>query len=573
MVNHLQAMKNKKFYIKDISTTLIVLCIILLLNILGSKLHFRFDLTKEKRYTLSEESRNLLSNLDDDIFIRIYLDGELNIQLTNFQKNITETLEELRIYSDNKLHYELSDPFKDIDLKTKSKVMEELYNKGLRPINIHHRKKDGSVTEKIIIPGAIISYNGLEIPLNLLLNDPSKSSDENLNNSIESLEYSFISSIKNVTSSEVEKIAFIEGHGEWPEVFVSDIMQELSKSFQVDRGIISGNTGILDPYSCIIIAGPVSKFSEPDKYVIDQYIMNGGKVLWLIDGVNVDFDSLAGGFTAALPNDLNLNDMLFRYGARINPELVRDVQCGALKVNVALAGNEPNFQLAPWLYYPLLTPNKQHVVASNLNMVISRFASSIDTIEGRNSITKTPLLQTSKNTNTLLTPALITLEEINQTPAEADFNQQNLTVGLLLEGEFESVFKNRLLNSYFETPPTNSITRSKHTKMVIIADADLVKNDLIETPQGPSILPLGFDRATNQTYGNKDFLINLISYLTDDSNLLSLRGREFNIRLLDKTKVADERLKWQLINTLLPVILVIGLGLFYNAYRRKIYTK
>lgn len=566
-------MTKNKNYIKDLGGFIAVIAILILINIIGKSLHVRLDLTKEKRYTLADDSKTILSNLSDDVFIRVYLDGELNIQLTNFQQSVTETLEELRIASNNKVHFELSDPFADADLQTKSKIMEELYTKGLRPINIHHRKKDGSVTEKIIIPGAIVSYNGVEIPLNLLLNDPSKSSEDNLNNSIEALEYSFVSSIKNITTSEVNKIAFLEGHGEWPEIFVSDISQELSKSFQVDRGIISGTPGILDPYECIIIAGPVSTFSEADKYVIDQYIMNGGKVLWLIDGVNVDFDSLASGFTAALPNSLNLEDMLFRYGARINAELARDVQCGALKVNVALAGNEPNFQLAPWLYYPMLSPNKEHLISNNLNMVLARFTSHIDTIEGRHSIVKTPLLQTSAHSNVVKTPSLIMLEEINDQPNEADFNRSDLIVGLLLEGEFESVFKNRLLTSYFETPPTNSLTKSKATKMVIIADADIIKNDVLETPQGPSILPLGYDRSTNQTYGNKDFIINIVNYLTDDANLLSLRGREFKLRLLDKKKVSEQRLKWQLINILLPIILVIVSGIAYNMYRKHIYTR
>jgi ABC-2 type transport system permease protein len=566
-------MQKNKLRFNTLSNTLFILTILVLLNIVSKGLHFRIDLTKEKRYTLSEETSTILENLNDIVFIRVYLSGDLNIQLLNFQKSVLEMLDEFRVYAGKNIQYELSDPFEGADNKARVKILEELYNKGLRPVNIHNRKKDGSVTEKIIIPGVTISYNGIEVPLNLLLNDPSKTSEENLNNSVESLEYTLISTIKNITSNNVEKVAFIDGHGEWPDPFVSDMMHELSNTFQVDRGTISGMPGILDPYACIIIAGPVSKFNEADKYVIDQYIMQGGKVLWLIDAVNVDFDSLANGMTVALPNELNLDDMLFRYGARINPDLIRDAQCGALKVNVALAGNEPNFQLAPWLYYPVITPNKDHIITNNLNMVLARFASTIDTLEGRKGIKKTALLQTSDASDRLETPAIIQLEEINKKPTAEELNQKNLITGILLEGEFESVFKNRMIDNYFEKIPTNTLQKSKPTKMAIIADADIIRNDIIKTDKGPSILPLGFDRSTNQTYGNKDFLLNVISYLTDDSNLLQLRGREFKLRLLNQLKLNRERLKWQIINLLLPVLLVIIIGLFYTMYRKHIYTR
>jgi gliding-associated putative ABC transporter substrate-binding component GldG len=545
----------------------------LLLNIIGSNLYFRLDLTKEKRYTLSEDTREILKNLDNEVFIRIYLEGDLNIQLTNFQKSIREILDEFRNYAGIHLQYELTDPFANADMSMKTKILEDLYKKGLKPVNIYHRDKDGSTNERVIIPGATISYKGIDIPLNLLLNDPSKSSEENLNNSIESLEYTFISTIKNITNKKLNKIAFLEGHGEWPEPFVSDIMQELSKSFQVDRGEITANPGILDPYECVIIAGPIEKFKEADKFVIDQYIMQGGKVVWLLDGANVNFDSLAFGYTLALPNDLNLDDMLFRYGARINPVLIRDKQCNGLMVNVALAGNKPNFQLAPWVYYPIVTPNAKHSISKDLNLVLTRFTSSIDTIQARKDIKKTILLQSSLNSGSLEIPLIIKLEEINNLPTAEELNNPKQIIGVLLEGQFESVFKNRMLDSYFDNPPKTILKKSEETKMVIIADADFIRNDVSEGKNGPTISPLGYDRATQQTYGNKDFLVNTISYLTDDSNLLELRGREFKLRLLNKAKIEEERLKWQLINILLPVLLVLLSGLLYNYMRKRYYTR
>jgi gliding-associated putative ABC transporter substrate-binding component GldG len=566
-------MNKQKNSLSDISKTIIVLAIIVLVNILGQALHFRIDLTKEKRYTLSDATETILKDLDEQVFIRIYLDGELNIQLKNFQKSILETVQEFKIHAKSNLQFELEDPFLETDEATRNRIMEELYNKGLRPINIHHRKKDGSVTEKIIIPGAIVSFNGIEIPLNLLLNDPSRSSEENLNNSVEALEYAFISTIKNITSTEVKKVAFLEGHGEWPGIFVDDIMTELTKSYQVDRGSIMGVPGSLNPYECVIIAGPVQKFSEADKYVIDQYIMQGGKTLWLIDAVNVDFDSLARGMTLALNNDINLDDMFFRYGVRLNRELIRDAQCNRIMVNVALAGNKPDFQLAPWVYYPVLTPNKDHVIGNNLNLVLSRFASSIDTIGGRGGITKTPLLKTSEVSGILQIPAIITLDEINKKPKQEDYNSGGIISGVLLEGEFESVFKNRMIDNYFDTPPGNRLEKSEPNRMVIIADADIIRNDIKETERGSAPMPLGFDRATNQTFGNKDFLMNLISYLTGDEGLLELRGREFKLRLLDKNKVLNERLKWQLINLLLPVVFIIMAGIIFSYTRKRRFTR
>ncbi len=562
-----------KYRSKYLLQTLLILCIIILINFAGKSIRFRLDLTKEKRYTLSSETKDILKNMDEQVFIRILLDGNLNIQLKDFQNNITDILDEFRIYAGNNIQYEVADPFENINANKKNKVLEELYDKGLRPVNIHHRKKDGSITKKIIIPGAIVSFNGAEIPLNLLHNDPAKSSEENLNNSIESLEYTLISTIKNITSSEVEKVAFIDGHGEWPDMLISDIMQELSKSYQVDIGRIGGSPGILDPYKCIIIAGPITPFNEKDKFVIDQYIMKGGKVLWLLDGVRVNYDSLATGMTLAYPNNLNLEDMLFRYGVRINQELIKDEQCNAIKVNVAIGDNPPNYQLAPWLYDPIITPNQKHVVGTNTTPVLLRFANNIDTIEGRSDIKKTPLLTSSVNSDLVQIPAVISLNEINTAPEDLNMTKKNLLAGVLLEGSFESVFKNRMLDNYFEGKSPKVIEKSQPTRMAVIADADIIRNDVLKTQEGPSVLPLGFDRTTNQTFGNKDFLVNLVSYLTDNTNLLTLRGRDFQLRLLDKSKITNQRLKWQLINLLIPVLIVIALGIVYSFIRKHRYTR
>lgn len=545
-----------------------IIVLILLVNIIGQYAFFRLDLTSEKRYTLSEESKEIIHELDDIVFVRVYLEGELNIPFKKFQDNIQDLLDEFKIIGKSKLHYEFVNPLDKLSQEMQQQVIQELYEKGLRPTNIHQRDKEGGVSEKIVFPSAIVSYKSIEIPLNLLLNNPGESAEQNLNNSIEALEYSLISTIKNITDERTTKIAFIEGHGELNEQAVNDISIELSKSFQIDRGHIQGQPGVLDAYEAIVIAKPNETFSEPDKFVIDQYIMQGGKVLWLIDAVQVSLDSMIGGETMAFIHDLNLSDILFRYGVRINPILVQDVHCGLIPVNVALRGNNPDFKAVPWLYDPLLTPQAGHPISQNLNFVWSRFANSIDTIGARLGIRKTILLKSSELSRTRKAPLLVSLEEVKETPARNEFNEPHMDAAVLLEGEFESAFVNRGMGNYYQNPPP-VIHKSKKTRMAVVADGDIIRNEVRLTDQGPAISPLGYNRFTRETFGNKEFLTNLIHFLADDNNLLSLRGRDFKLRLLDKEKIQSERSKWIFINMIVPSFLVLLLGIGFLFLRKK----
>jgi ABC-2 type transport system permease protein len=557
---------------KSISQILGVVVIILLVNIVSQNLFIRLDLTSEKRYTLAPESKKILTELDDIVFIKVYLDGDLNIPFTKFQANIRDMLDELKVYGKSNLQYQFVNPFEGESKKMQGKIMEELYDKGLRPTNIYQNDKEGGSSEKIIFPSALVNYKGIEIPLNLLSNNPGIAAEQNLNNSIEALEYNIVSTIKNITSKKTEKIAFLEGHEELDEYEVHDISLELSKSYQIDRGEINGKPGALDAYKAVIIAKPLGEFSEPDKFVIDQYIMKGGRVLWLVDAVQVSLDSLINGQTMALIPNLNIDDLLFRYGIRVNPVLVQDMQCSVIPVNVALQGNAPNFKPAPWLYYPLITPHPGHPVTQNLNMVLCRFANSLDTIEARKNIHKVPLLTTSQLSRTKVVPAIVSLDEIKDNPKRSDFNASNILVGVLLEGEFESAFKNRGMGKYFAQPPI-IIGKSKLTRMAVIADGDIIRNDVRITANGPAISPLGFDRLTRQSFGNKEFLVNLMQYLADDDNLLKLRGREFKIRLLDKEKITAHRSSWIIFNLLVPSGAVIIFGIFFFYYRQRKYSR
>jgi len=353
------------------------LSIILLINIIGSFIHHRIDLTSEKKYTLSPVTKQALSDLNETVFIHVYLDGELPSGFVRMRSAIEDLLEEFRRYAPREVEYEFLDVSEETDEAFRRNIMSELYDKGLQPTSVQVKEKDGSTTQKIIFPGAVISYGGIDVGINLLKNNPLQNHEINLNNSIQTLEYEFINMIRNLSNNEVEKIAFIEGHGELDGYDIGDIMKELSIFYQVDQGVIGGLYGSLDDYKAIIIAKPIDVFSEEDKYVIDQYIMNGGTVLWFLDLVEVSLDSLVGGSTFAFYKPLNIEDQLFKYGVRINPNLVKDIECHVIPVNRGVVGGQTDWQLSPWYYYPVVAPDAEHPVTKNLNRVKLEFASTI----------------------------------------------------------------------------------------------------------------------------------------------------------------------------------------------------
>jgi ABC-2 type transport system permease protein len=301
--------------------------------------------------------------------------------------------------------------------------------------------------------------------------------------------------------------------------------------------------------------------------------MNGGKVLWFIDGVNVNIDSLANGYTFGFINKINLDDQLFNYGARINPTLVMDIQCNILPVQSGMNGNQPRWVPAPWLYYPLISPLIPHPVTRDLNLVWARFASVIDTIAGNNNVKKTFLLRTSSQTKIVKAPVMIRLDEVKHNPVREEFNMPNQPIAVLLEGKFRSVFRNRDINKIIPQISSSYKAEGSAAKMIVVADGNMIANDIKITPQGTMITPLGYDKYTRQTFGNKEFIVNAVNYLTNESGLISLRNKELKLRLLDKKRIRDEKVKWQVINTVLPVIIIIGFGILFNRYRRKRYGK
>ncbi len=546
--------------------TILILCLIIYLS---SVLYFRIDLTSEKRYTLTNATRNILRNLEQEAFIQVYLEGEMPIGFKNMRRATKELLDEFRIYSGKKVIYEFINPAESPDQKVRNEVFRELDSKGLKATNALFSDKEGGRSQKIIFPGAIVNYNGMEMAVNLLKNNPFLTHSQNLHNSIEGLEYEFIHVIKNISSDTIYKVAFIEGHGELDEYQVGDITMELARFYHVDRGIIGGKPGILDDYAAVIVAKPREAFSEADKFVIDQYIMNGGGVLWLIDAVRVDWDSLEQtGVTVGLIEQINLDDQLFKYGVRINPNLIQDINCAIIPINTAFVGQQPKYVPAPWLYFPLLFPLENHPVTKNLNLIRSEFVNVIDTVGGEGRIKKKILLRSSKDTRVVSVPVFIRLEDIKDPPAEREFNKPFQSAAVLLEGEFESVFKNRMISQYIKNQDVDFRDHSIPNRMIIVADGDMIRNEVSVRADRIIPLTLGQDRYTQQTYGNKQFILNAVHYLAEETSLVEIRSRTLTLRLLDKTKIINEKFKWQLINTVLPVLILVLFGLV-NWYFRK----
>ncbi|HNW56885.1 MAG TPA: gliding motility-associated ABC transporter substrate-binding protein GldG, partial [Bacteroidales bacterium] len=440
-----------------------------------SLIRLRLDLTEDKRYTLSAPTRKVLSGIKNDIYIQVYLDGEMPIPLKRLKRSVGEMLDEFRIASGKKIDYEFINPSEGKNTELRKKQYESLINKGLTPVNIQSGDAEGASTQKIIFPGMIVNYNGIEVPVNFLKNNQSIPYEQNILHSIEGLEYEMIQTVETLSSDTIYKVAFLEGQDELSEVETADITMNLARFFTIDRGVIGGKHGILDRYAAVIIAGPEKEFNESDKLVLDQYIMNGGKVMWLLDEVAVNADSLVYGETVGLYKPLNIEDQLFRYGARVNPEIVQDVECATIRMMMMTGGARQQVVPAPWFYFPLLNPSTDHPITRNINRVKGEFVNFIDTVGLDGRIRKKVLLATSGYSRTLSPPLVISLKEAELTPAEKDFSKSNLPVAVLLEGVFPSVFKNRMVNNLTDEKKPDIKTESKETRMIVIADADIIR--------------------------------------------------------------------------------------------------
>lgn len=561
------------------------LAVIVVLNLIGSFAFYRLDLTADKRYTLSPTTRKMLKELDGVITFKVYLEGDFPAGFQRLRNETREMLNQFRAYSKN-IQFEFIDPSAGKDKNQLDAMYMQLAKSGLNATDLQVKDKTGT-SRKIIFPGAVVSYKGKELPLDLLLTQVGKPPAEVLNNSVQALEFGLTNVIRKLSVTEKPKIAFIEGHGELAPIYTASIEAALSEYYDIEHVRIDGqssslamqaqnssgssNSTTVNKYKAIIIAKPDSAFSknELDKFLIDQFIMRGGKVLWLVDPVKAEMDSLKiKDRTLALAHDLNLDDMLFNYGVRLNGNLVVDMNSLPIPVVIDQKGNQ---KLIPWLFFPLLVPTSNNPIVRNLSAIKTEFVSSLDTVEAPGVI-KTILLSTSRYSRVLNSPVTLSLSYLYQEPDPQQFNQPYQPVAVLLEGEFTSVFMNRIPSEFAKSSEIAFLGKSNKTAMIVVADGDVIKNQLQPGELRPTPLPLGYDRYTGQQFGNKDFILNAMNYLCDDSGLLSVRSREVKLRALDASLVESQRLKWQLVNLVVPVLLVLIFAIAYGYWRRKRYT-
>lgn len=539
--------------------------------LLISLVHIRADLTEDRRFTLAEPTKKILRELDRDVRVEVFLDGEMPVGFRKLKRSAAQYLDEFRIASGRRVSYDFINPSAASDRATREKYHQDLMSRGLVPVNVMASDGEGGRTQKKIFPSLTVTSGETVIPVNFLRNNPTLPAETNLLHSTEGLEYEIIQAIATATADTIHSVAFIEGHGELEEIFVADLTLELAKFYNIDRGVIGGRPGIMDRYAAIIIAAPKKAFDEKDKFIIDQYLMNGGRIMWLAEEVRVNADSLTSGSTVALYEPLSFSDMLFRYGARINPVIVQDADCMLIPLKVTNRGGESQYVPVPWIYYPLLRPSETHPVTRNLNRVKAEFAGTIDTVGRDPGIKKSILLTTSGQTRTVTPPLVISLDEADEMLQPAMFNAGALPVAVLLEGTFRSVFVNRMTESIMGEAGKKILTESKPTKMIVVADGDIIRNEVSWSGGVPEPLTLGLDRYTMQTFGNKDFLVNCINYLVNDKGLIEMRSREIRPRLLDQARIKSQRTLWQLVNTIVPVILIILAGLIYTRLKRRRY--
>ncbi|MFT5920544.1 MAG: ABC-2 type transport system permease protein [Granulosicoccus sp.] len=565
---------------KDLGNLGIVFITIILLYYVSTFFFARFDLTSEKRYTLTPTTIELLNEVDDVVFIRVYLDGDLPAGFRRLRDRTREMLDEFRVYSHENVEYQFISPITD-DPKSDKALQTQLVEMGIEPTNIQIKEEDG-LTTKLIFPGAIMSYRGKQISLQLLKSQMSKGAEEMLNGSMEDLEYELSNGIRKLTKPITDQLAYITGHNELEPRQIADMQNALSEYYGLERISIEGRidalvsrsktdsgTIVIPKYKALIIAKPDTAFTEKDKFILDQYIMYGGRVLWLIEPVLCNMDSLQyQPTTYALPISVNLEDMLFKYGVRVNTDIIQDARCSQIPGPAGYVGNQIQWALQPWLYFPIMIPASDHPIVKNTNGIKLEFASSIDTVRAPG-IEKTILLETSKASRLLRTPSRISLDIMKDPPKPEQFDKPHLATAVLLEGKFTSVFKNRITPNIRDDISIKYRDVGMKSKMIVVSDGDIMRNHISNDGR---YMALGYDRYTGQMFANKKFLLNCINYLCDDSGLISNRSRALQIRLLDSKKVAQDRQFWQLINVALPMVIILIFGLIIAFIHKKKYT-
>ncbi len=537
--------------------------LLLLINLLASYYFVRLDLTEEKRFSIKAPTKALLEKLEEPVYIEVFLAGDLNPSFTRFQRSIKEILEEFRVYSNGKVRFVFTDPGTAIGEKARNEFMQDLASRGVQPRNVID-SKDGQRVEKIIFPGALISYGGFETGVNLLKGNSAEGGSEGvINQAIEGVEYELANAIYKLSNNERKQIGLVQGHAELSGSAISSLINALQDKFDVDETLLN-DAQVLDDFDALIIAKPQQKFSEREKFVLDQYLMKGGNLLFLIDKLEASADSASRDDYFAFPYDLNLDDQLFKYGFRINLDLIQDRSAALFPVVTGMAGNKPQIQLMDWPFFPLVNRYAEHEITRNLDAVLTRFVSSIDTVNVVN-LKRTPILFSSQYARTLTAPVRVSINDIRNNLKAQDFQQAFLPIAYLAEGSFPSLYKNRFVPEGIET--TTILENSKPARMILISDGDMARNDV--NPRTGQAQTLGFDRFSNYTFANLDLLVNAVSWLVEDNGLLTARTKEVKIRPLDKEKVKQERLYWQMLNVVAPITIIVLFGMAWAFVRKK----
>lgn len=568
-------------------TTALLIVLVLFINILSSFINWNVDLTADKKYSFAKASTTIINGLDDKLFIKVYLEGDFPAEFKKLQKSTEDLLKRFKAIGNKNIDFEFINPNNVANDIEKLALFKQLVKLKLSPTDLEI-KKDGKQVNQIIFPGAIIYYKDKQSAVNFLKQWPGETPGSNINSSIEALEYEFVSAIEHLTKNRLTKIAFLEGNGELSEQEVYDITESvlddnfnLSYYYTVDRLNIkeftidsttmlpdlSRQLTLLNTYKAIIIAKPTIPFNNLDKILIDQYIMQGGKVLWLVDGVKASMNSLQNksGTFIATKNVLNIEDQLLRYGVRINANLIEDLRSTKIPIITGYSNNKPQQSYYSWPYSALLVSNSKHTISKSLDGIKCEFVSSIDTV--KNNIRKTILLHSSKESRLNPAPSKVSLGILENPPTTNSYNKEFLPIAILLEGEFESVFKDKLVQ---KNQQIQFIEKSVNTKMIVISDGDMIANDLSNSG---GIYPLGYDKNLKFTYsGNKHFIINAVQYLCGDNSLSHLKKKELSLRMLDKKKIQKNKFIIQLINIALPILLLLIFALFYLRYKKRKYA-
>ena len=546
--------------------------IVLFVNILANTFYTHLDLTEEKRFTLTRPTREMLQGLKDRIYIQVLLEGEFPAGFKRLQTASREMLDEFRSES-GYIDYHFENPGEG-SIEEVNDRRKALAEQGIMPMNLRVAEQ-GQSSQKIIYPVAIVRYGSRQIPVKLLENEsPTLNPELVINNSVTLLEYKFANAIKKILAPERPSILFTKGHGELDELQTADLDRSLRQFYNTDR-IALDSVVQLKPADCalLVVAKPRAGFSEQEKFKIDQYVMQGGRVLWLIDRLNAELDSLRPRF---VPSDypLNLEDMLFKYGARIQPDLVVDLECTKILLRTGAAGNASQLDVFDWYYHPAVQPTGRHPIVKNLDRVEFKFCSSIDTIRTKTPVKKTVLLTSSKYSRLQFSPIELTFEILRQEPDPTKFNKGTQSVGVLLEGTFPSNYENRVSEQMLaglrqlgvEFKPV-----SEPTRMLVISDGDVAAN-VVRNPATEDWLPLGLNRADQTTYANKELMLNAVEYLIDPTGVIEARTKEVKLRLLDMVKAREEQTLWRAVNIAAPLAFLGLFGWFFNWRRKKRYA-